>query len=180
MYCAVHSPTPCNANNRATPPSRFGSNNEGSSSNACATPDSVRPRLFGMPSAARSAAANTCASGNTCVNPGTVESSGAPYCATSFPARRIAATTVICCPSTARKASSKPSHAPGIRNPGRSAINRASNGSFARCACITARSASRSNIRRNLTTISGTTNGSGKSSSTAKAFPASGQIETVP
>src|SRR3546814_20335183 len=38
---------------------------------------------------------------------------------TSFPASRTAAATVICWPSTARIAISKPSQAPGTRKPGR-------------------------------------------------------------
>ncbi len=71
--------------------------------------------------------------GKTWVTPGNAEFNGVPYRATSLPANRIAATTVICCPSTARIASSSPSHAPGTRRPGRSAINRAINGSTARC-----------------------------------------------
>jgi len=55
MYCAVQSPIPCSASNRAVPEA----NSSGSSIDACATPDKVRPRLFGMPSAARSAFAKT-------------------------------------------------------------------------------------------------------------------------
>ena len=45
-----------------------------------------------------------------------------------------AAATVICWPSTARTASSKPSQAPGTRRPGRARTSGASAGSVARCA----------------------------------------------
>ena len=41
-----------------------------------------------------------------------------PNCATSFPARRVAAATLTCWPRIARTASSKPSSAPGTRMPG--------------------------------------------------------------
>ncbi|MNP20517.1 hypothetical protein D3C76_1130890 [compost metagenome] len=133
-----------------------------------------------MPSAARSASAKTLTWGKTWVNPGSAELNGVPYCATSLPANRIAATTVICCPNTARIANSKPSHAPGTRSPGRSAISRASSGSTARCRCIVDRSASRSNIRRTRATIAGTAPGSGKSRVNSRASALAGWIENVP
>ena len=58
MYCAVHSPTPQISRRRLTETSRSlpASNSVGSASAAEATADSVRARLRGMPSGARSAA----------------------------------------------------------------------------------------------------------------------------
>ena len=48
------------------------------SSNACATPDRVRPRLRGMPRVARSASAKTAASGNRWLKPGAGDATRAP------------------------------------------------------------------------------------------------------
>ena len=157
MYCAVHSPTPQISRRRLTETSRSlpASNSVGSASAAEATADSVRARLRGMPSGARSAAAMAAGSGNTCVRPSSGRASGAPCAATSLPPRRIAATTVICWPSTARIASSKPSQAPGMRKPGRAAVSAASTGSCDSCAAMAAGSLSRSNCRRRRAMITG-------------------------
>ena len=79
MYCAVHSPTPQISRRRLTETSRSlpASNSVGSASAAEATADSVRARLRGMPSGARSAAAMAAGSGNTCVRPSCGRASGA-------------------------------------------------------------------------------------------------------
>ena len=136
--------------------------------------------LRGMPSGARSAAAMAAGSGNTCVRPSCGRASGAPCAATSLPPRRIAATTVICWPSTARIASSKPSQAPGMRKPGRAAVSAASTGSCDSCAAMAAGSLSRSNCRRRRAMITGRDGSRGKRTVASSASPLPGSTATVP
>ena len=71
------------------------------------------------------------------VSPGTGVSSGSPKRSASRPARVVAARTEMRWPRMARIASSKPSNAPGTRNPGQRATTRASRESTERCAAIT-------------------------------------------
>ena len=80
MSCAVHSPTPHSASNGVTLARKLGPGSKicGLSSSACATPDKVRPRLRGMPRVARSACANTAASGNRWLKPGAGDATRAP------------------------------------------------------------------------------------------------------
>ena len=158
----------------------MGSKSCGSSNSAWATPDNVRPRALGMPRVARSAAASTSGVGNRWVIPACGVCRAWPYCATSLPARRIAATTVICWPSTARIASSNPSQVPGNRRPGRAATSCAIRGSCDNCALITSGTASRSNILRKRRSISGIAAGSGKSTVTSSQSPTPGSRLTQP
>ena len=127
----------------------------------------------------RSAAAMAAGSGNTCVRPSCGRAS-APCAATSLPPRRIAATTVICWPSTARIASSKPSQAPGMRKPGRAAVSAASTGSCDSCAAMAAGSLSRSNCRRRRAMITGRDGSRGKRTVASSASPLPGSTATVP
>ena len=81
------------------------------------------------PKPVRSAAATRSAVGKTADSPAHLVAVGMrPETArrassTSRPISRRAPLTVICCPSIARTASSKPSHAPGTRKPGRAATS---------------------------------------------------------
>lgn len=154
MYCAVHSPIPRIDRSLAIASSNvwLGLNKFGSARAAAATDDSARARAAGIPS--KWACAILSGVGNMCVSPSPQsDRNGSPYLATSFAARFTAATTVICWPSIARTATSKPSQAPGTRRPGRSATRGASSGSRPRSSLIASGSALRSKMRRTRRTI---------------------------
>ena len=141
MYCAVHSPMPGSARSCVTHSVRLrpAPRTCGSAMTAAASDASVAARALGMPSVVRSADARRSGTGKHMRQPPSsrpVPPSGRPWRATSFPARPTAAATVICWPSTARTASSNPSHAPGTRRPGRAATRGARMGSSASCALI--------------------------------------------
>lgn len=119
MYCAVHSPTPEIAHNRAIASSVVpdGRNRSVSSATALATARNVFRRAAGIPSPISDTDASRSAAGNVCVNPensAKLFGSAFPCSATSSPASLLAAATLTCCPSTARTASSNPSHPPGV------------------------------------------------------------------
>ena len=95
-----------------------------------------------------------------------------PHTETSVAASLRAATTVTCCPRTARTASSKPSQAPGARSPGRCATSGARKGSRERWAPIVSMSAPTSNTRRTRARIAGSARTSGKWTVTARLLRA--------
>src|SRR5205814_1735637 len=88
----------------------------------------VAARARGRPIEASSASASAAGAGKRCVRPSFARSTGVPKARTSRPASVVAPRTVTCWPSTARTASSKASHAPGTRNPGRRAPSGATTG----------------------------------------------------
>ena len=128
----------------------------------------------------RRAFANIRGSGKVEVNSPSGIRMGFPYASTSRPASRIAPGTVICCPNTARIASSNPSHAPGARSPGRLATSGANRGSAARCAAMASGSAARSNMRRSRAMIAGRVDNFETRIVAHSAFPAAGRTDTMP
>ena len=160
IYCAVHSPIPRTPRSRVTVSSMLpnGRKRFGSATAASAKAFSVASRAPGIPNPIELAAASRFAVGNTRANSGCSKNdlgTDRPCNATSCPASRRAAVTLICCPSTARTASSNPSQAPGARSPGLSATRGASSGSPDKCSPIVSISAPRSNSRRTRATIAG-------------------------
>lgn len=125
IYSAVHAPTPGIARSCATrssidPP---GMNRLGFALAACARAVTVARRAEGIPSLVKSAAARRSAVGKVLVRRlSSLSSNGSPHRSTSAAPSRRAAATVICCPNTARTASSKPFQQPGARNPGSAAM----------------------------------------------------------
>ena len=122
MYWAVQSPMPGSWRRAARVASTSAladrSSWPPSTARASATMAAWRWRTMpSWPSASPSAAANTAGVGNSLSSPGQGVSTGAPNCRTRRSARVRAAATVICWPSTARTASSKPSSVPGTRRP---------------------------------------------------------------
>ncbi|MNN40876.1 hypothetical protein D3C81_1549650 [compost metagenome] len=159
------------------------SNSWGSATRALLIAARVAARERGMPRVARSAPSRCPGSGKTWVRPAGWPSStckGGPWCATSLPASLIAALTVICWPSMARTASSKPSQPPGTRSPGRAPINLAISGSQASCSSMASGSAPRSNTRRKRAMIAGQAASRGKWIVAAKALPCALRTRTAP
>ena len=111
-------------------------------------PASARDRAEVSPSPERSAPATAAGEGNRCVRPSVGRASFVPARSTSRVASVRPASTLTCCPSTARTAHSNASHAPGTRRPGRRRTSGPSSGSGRSAAPIRVGSAARSNIRR--------------------------------
>lgn len=148
IYSAVHAPTPRIARSCATrssidPP---GMNRLGFVLAACARAVIVARLAAGMPSRLKSAVARQWAVGKVRARRlSSLSSNGSPHRSTSAAPSRRAAVTVICCPNTARTASSKPSQQPGARNPGSASMRGARASSFERWAAIASMSAPTSN-----------------------------------
>jgi len=158
MYCAVHSPIPRMLRRRPIASSILpdGRKRFGSDVAAFASVCKVRSRAPGIFNPRDSTVARRSAVGKTCVKVESFPSAMLSPCkATSCPASRRAAATLICCPRTARTANSKPSHPPGARRPGRAATKGARSGSALKWPSIVSMSAPRSNKRRTRLTISG-------------------------
>ena len=159
MYWAVHSPMPGSFRRCATASarSRRGSNRCASFAAAAATLARVATRAFGIRKLANAASVKHSGRGKACVRPGVATSSSTrvPTADTICPTRRVAAFSVICCPSTARTAISNPSHPPGTRRPARAVTNGFKIGSVDNAAAMATGSALRSNIRRTRVMIVG-------------------------
>src|SRR6476469_1743145 len=111
----------------------------------------VSAREFGMPIAAMSAGfafASISALGAARSRPANGVTTGVPKRRAMRADKVEAPATLTCCPSTARNASSKRSHAPGMRSPGAAFTSGASSGSLAKCVAMDAGSQSRSNSSR--------------------------------
>ncbi|EEF23144.1 conserved hypothetical protein [Ricinus communis] len=118
-----------------------------------------------MPASASGSRGHCAASGKTWVMAGNGVATGAPKRAAMRPASVRAAATLICWPSTARTAISKPSKAPGRRNPGAPAA------SGPRAAATASGSQARSNSSRSRATTAPITGASdGASRTTAVGF----------
>ena len=122
MYCAVQSPIPGNSLSAAivadtsTPALRFSCPLATARASAWIAPWRWRttPKL---PSVSALAPARAWAVGNKRLSCAWGVVTLSPHCCTKRCASVRAAATVICWPSTARTASSKPSHEPGTRRP---------------------------------------------------------------
>ena len=131
-----------------------GMNSCGLATAARASAFTVARRAAGMPIRLRSAAARRPADGNVRARRACCASgSGSPYSATSLLPNWRAASTVTCCPSTARTASSNASQQPGVRSPGREAIMGARAWSLHKCDVMASTSAPTSNCWRTRPTI---------------------------
>ena len=156
MYCAVQSPRPGRASKVDSVLSRSapGLSCRVPDTTACASAPIAFCRCLTMPncpSASGLAAASVAGLGNSRFSPAKGVSRGSPNCCTRRATRVREAATVICWPSTARTASSKPSSVPGTRKPS-PCVKRACSSWLMACG-----SASRSSQARTWRITAGTT-----------------------
>ena len=156
MYWAVHGPMPRNACSAFITrlKSEVAVSDTVPAVTARASVRMVSARAEMTPSSSIGALRSWAATGNVRSSPSVV-STGAPKRAARRPAMVVAAATDTCWPRMARTASSKPSQAPGVRMPGCRCRIPPISASPARCLAITSGLASRSNIRRTRSTITG-------------------------
>jgi hypothetical protein len=180
MYCAVHGPIPGSDWRARVVTSGVATavNATWPASTALASVRMASARDLITPTSSIGAVTNCAGVGKRRSTPSPA-STTVPNRLARRPAMVVAAATDTCWPRMARTASSKPSHAPGVRRPGCRFRTGPSQGSLPRCFAMTLGWASRSNMRRTRSTITGRAREPGNRTSNSSADLAADRVIAI-